>query len=50
MWSKYNEDGTFAPLYGAEDGQIDLDSIDPSANQGKGKDDKETEKKSLLKV
>ena len=47
MWSKYNEDGTFAPLYGAEEGDIDLDSIDPSANQSKGK---ETEKKSMPNV
>jgi len=38
MWSKYNEDGTFAPLYGAEEGQIDLDTIDPSASQSKQKE------------
>ena len=37
MWSKYNEDGTFAPLYKAEEGKMDLDVIDPSANQGKQK-------------
>lgn len=33
MWSKYNEDGTFAPLYKAEEGEIDLDKIDPSSAQ-----------------
>ena len=37
MWSKYNEDGTFAPLYKAEEGKLELDAIDPSANQKGGK-------------
>lgn len=37
MWSKYNEDGTFAPLYRADEGDIDLDVIDPSASQSKEK-------------
>lgn len=50
MWSKYNEDGTFAPLYGAEEGDIDLDSIDPSASQDRQNKGKETEKKSMPNV
>ena len=35
LWQKYNEDGTFAPLYKANEGKIDLETIDPSNNQGK---------------
>lgn len=31
MWSKYDENGNFAPLYKAEEGKLDLDTIDPSA-------------------
>lgn len=37
MWSKYNEDGTFAPLYKAEEGDVNLDTIDPSSGQEGGK-------------
>ena len=33
MWSKYDENGKFAPLYKAEEGEIDLDTIDPSSAQ-----------------
>ena len=35
MWSKYNEDGTFAPLYKADEGKLELDAIDPSSQGGK---------------
>ena len=40
MWSKYNEDGTFAPLYKADEGKLELDAIDPSS-QSSGKKDGE---------
>ena len=43
MWSKYNEDGTFAPLYKAEEGKMDLDVIDPSATQNKKKKEEKEE-------
>ena len=43
MWSKYNEDGTFAPLYKAEEGKLELDVIDPSSQVGK-KDGEKAEK------
>ena len=35
MWEKYDENGNFNPLYKAEEGQIDLDGIDPSSSQAK---------------
>ena len=36
MWSKYNEDGTFAPLYKADEGKLELDAIDPSSQSSTG--------------
>ena len=45
MWSKYDENGKFNPLYKADEGQLDLDHIDPSSQQGqKGENE---EKKNL---
>ena len=38
MWSKYDEQGKFAPLYKAEEGHLDLDHIDPSSQQGETKE------------
>ena len=38
MWSKYDEQGKFAPLYKADEGHLELDAIDPSAQQGETKE------------
>tara|TARA_R110002012_G_scaffold85795_3_gene213778 strand:+ start:2312 stop:3202 length:891 start_codon:yes stop_codon:yes gene_type:complete len=38
MWSKYDENGNFNPLYKANEGEIDLEKIDPSAGQGENKE------------
>ncbi len=35
MWDKYDENGKFNPLYKADEGQIDLDTIDPSSQSEK---------------
>lgn len=39
MWEKYDENGNFNPLYKANEGQIDLDGIDPSSSQGDKKEE-----------
>ena len=44
MWQKYNEDGSFAPLYKNEEGDIDLETIDPSSAQANAKKKEELSK------
>ena len=41
MWEKYAEDGTFNPLYKADEEDIDLETIDPSSQQDSGNNDEE---------
>ena len=41
MWEKYDEQGKFNPLYKADEGVMDLDTIDPSSKQGKQMDKEE---------
>ena len=43
MWEKYAEDGTFNPLYKADEEDIDLETIDPSS-QGSKETDNNDEK------
>ena len=44
MWEKYAEDGTFNPLYKADEEDIDLETIDPSSQGSDNTTDNNDEK------